>query len=182
MSECELMELNRESFYTILKDFPELEIDVVRIALERDIRFKQAMNKIAALDELLHYEKFWKQTNFIEYIKIFKDGVNDIIKMNDIADRNESRDINTSEVKKRNTDMGLLNKSSFTLNLKKSLTKKKYDDDEKKNNENTESVLQDLQVSSNNIDYKNNQDIEKTQPVKFSRFKEDSNNNGFGYV
>ena len=61
------------------------------------------------------------------------------------------------------------------------LIKTYKNDDENKNNQNTDSILKDLQVSSNNIDCKN-QDIEKSQPVKFSRFKEDSNNNGFGYV
>ena len=82
ISECELMELSRENFYTIMKDFPELEIDVVRIALERDIRFKQAINKISALDELLHYEKFWKATTSIDYMNEFKEGVNKIVQSN----------------------------------------------------------------------------------------------------
>ena len=44
--DCELMELSRDNFGSILKDFPELEIDIIRIALERDIRFKKARYKV----------------------------------------------------------------------------------------------------------------------------------------
>lgn len=58
--ECELMELSRDNFALILKDFPELEIDILRIALERDIRFKKARRKIRKFDELQSYKQFWQ--------------------------------------------------------------------------------------------------------------------------
>jgi signal-transduction protein with cAMP-binding, CBS, and nucleotidyltransferase domain len=73
--ECELMELSRDNFALILKDFPELEIDILRIALERDIRFKKARRKIRKFDELQSYKQFWqvseedKKKPFLEEFK-----------------------------------------------------------------------------------------------------------------
>ena len=103
--DCELMELSRDNFAQILKDFPELEIDILRIALERDIRFKKARRKIRKFDELQSYKKFWEvneEDKKKPFQEKFKKEINDFYESNK-EKKNKSR-INEYKAEGKSSD------------------------------------------------------------------------------
>jgi CRP-like cAMP-binding protein len=64
LEDCQLMAIDRNDLLDTLKFYPELKIDLITIAIIKDMKTKQTLNKIKDLRSLIRVDEFWRIDDF----------------------------------------------------------------------------------------------------------------------